>query len=241
VKLIAFSGRKSSGKDTLCRFLRDNAEVLFGEDTEARTYSMAGPIKRLCIDVLGLTHEQCWGTDAQKNTKTRYRWEDLPHYQYVVQEHEARAKTLQQSWESPKGFMTARQVMQEVGTGIFRRMYGDVWAEAAVRAIGHDAHPRLLALINDVRFPNEVAAVQGVNGVVVRLTRAPYVDDEHESEKAMDGFTQYDFVLQNHLMDERASCVALLVALKKAGVVGRVETAGLAGADGEPLFAGARP
>ncbi|GAG82717.1 unnamed protein product [marine sediment metagenome] len=43
-----------------------------------KLYSFASPLKNLCMDILGLTHEQCYGTDDQKNTLTHLKWEDMP-------------------------------------------------------------------------------------------------------------------------------------------------------------------
>jgi hypothetical protein len=285
--IIAFSGRKQGGKGTMCRFLTENAVALFGRpetirfDNEAdgefgsvtirtapsvRTYSMAGPLKQFCHEVLGLSHAQCYGSNDDKNTPTRYRWEDLPHYPRVVQALAGKAaaavdedlrgvpwydrlfaalfngetrKVLvarKQAELAPKGLMTARHVLQEFGTGMIRQMWPDVWNQACLAAIAREKPD--VALIDDVRFPDEAAAVFSAGGYVLRLLRAPFAADEHVSEKAMDGYSDYTAEIANHVLDVRGSCLALAEALFHAGVVDRRVDAGeLVFPDGELLRA----
>src|SRR5688572_15326111 len=42
-----------------------------------KNYNFADPLKEVCIGLLGLTYEQCYGTDEQKNTLTNLRWENM--------------------------------------------------------------------------------------------------------------------------------------------------------------------
>lgn len=266
--ILATSARKQGGKGTLCAFLARNAGVLFGRGPAvptAKVYSMAGPLKRFCHEVLGLTHEQCWGTDADKNSLTRYRWEDLPHYPYVLERVRAEVEELYdrvdgtfpwwdrlidrvlrlrplvvEKWadiRAPKGLMTARQVLQEVGTGIFRRMWADVWNQACVAAIRRD-NPDV-ALIDDVRFPDEAEAVKAAGGLVFRLTRAPFkAADEHASETAMDAYERFDGWVRNHELDARQSCRALVALLRDKLLISEAAATSpaLVGPDGGPLW-----
>lgn len=275
-KIIGFSGRKQSGKGTLCEFLVKNAAAVFGRVKEpqdvlpdlgrppvVKVYSMAGPLKGVCRKVLGLSHTQCYGSDKDKNTTTIYRWCDLPHYPRIIEalrqkvraELEEKVSTYDwfdrlyhrvmgiDAWvenvvwsRAPTGMMTARQVLQEVGTGIFRQMYANVWNEACLRAIREDAPD--VALIDDVRFPDEADAVKGAGGVVIRLTRAPFKGDEHASETAMDQYTGFSRHLANHMLDKTQSCRELLWVLNVLGVVSEdvVGSKSLVGPDGGPLY-----
>ena len=135
---------------------------------------------------MGLSHEQCYGTDEQKNSLTHLKWDDMPG-------NAARSRS---------GAMTARQVLQYVGTNIFRKMYGDVWVNSCLRQIEQEAPD--LAIITDVRFPNEVEAVQKTGGKVMRFTRSPFKDDNHASESSLDknvyDWGKFDFVIDNAKM-----------------------------------------
>lgn len=174
VKIIGLSGKKGSGKTSIARFLRDNAVQLFGHDAVV-IKPLAEPLKRLCIDILGLRPEQVYGTDEEKNTLTRYRWQDLPHFIEIFYRNNGNV---------PTGYMTAREVVQEVGTGIFRRMYSSVWTEACINGIKQSGAD--IGIIDDVRFPNEVDAVQNEGGLVFRLPKdISNGADLHASENSL--------------------------------------------------------
>ena len=174
--IIAFAGRKQSGKTTACEF----AARVFSETVRANSsvYNFADPLKKMCIDIFGLTYEQCYGSDDNKNELVNCLWPD------------SQLK------------MTAREVMQYVGTNVFRKMQHNVWADATIRKIENENLP--LSLIADCRFPNEVAAVKNAGGLVVKLNRNLY-DSTHESETALDSDrydpSNFDLVIHNQDMD----------------------------------------
>lgn len=212
--LVGLIGKKCSGKTSICNFLqRNKTELGF---TDVRKYSFAGPLKELCINILGLSPEQVYGTEEQKNSLTRYKWEDLPHY-YEIKLNVLRNKygtvnnlpslIEEDKIEFPIGFMTAREVLQQVGTEIFRRMYCDIWAEACIRHILKDTENILdksgvLCLIDDMRFPNEVSVVKRTGGKTVKLTRDIYSgQDQHTSETMLDAdkydWSNFDAIIKN--------------------------------------------
>ena len=82
--------------------------------------------------------------------------------------------------------MTAREVLQYVGTDIFRRLDPDIWIKSLLRKIKKD-NPEV-ALVCDVRFENEIVKLQEAGGFIVGLTRDPYEkSDTHSSEKEIEG------------------------------------------------------
>ncbi len=183
--IIGFSGKKKSGKGSACRFLTANAGKLWGEGASVGTFSMAGPLKKVCLELLGLRHEQLYGSNEQKDMPTRYRWEDLPHHARLPGQ--------------PTGIMTGRQVMQHIGT-MFRMLDTDIFVAACLRSI--QASNVQVAFIDDIRFPNEVALVQQAGGVVYRLTRDVFAgQDQHESETKLDrdvyDWNNFDGVIVN--------------------------------------------
>jgi hypothetical protein len=167
--IIAFAGRKQSGKTTSCEFIQS---LLPNQET--KIYNFADPLKQLCINILGLTEEQCYGTDENKN------------------------ETVDCYWPGTDAQMTAREVLQYVGTDVFRRMQNHVWSSATIRLIEKEK-PKL-ALIADCRFPNEVDAVKKAGGMVIKLNRNLY-ESTHESETALDDGnydqSNFDLVIAN--------------------------------------------
>jgi len=188
-RILAFSGRKQSGKSTSGEYVQDLIKK-YDLGIRYKLYSFADPLKQdICMNLLGLSYEQCYGSDDDKNTLTSIRWKDLP--KDIFEQHlEEVAKN---------EYMTARQVMEVVGTGIFRKLKNNVWVDATMIKIQKEAMD--LAIILDNRFPNEVNSVLDSGGFVVRLARDPF-SAQTEAEKALDqnsyDWSKFSLVIQNH-------------------------------------------
>lgn len=230
--IIAFSGRKSSGKNTAGNLILglymgmtdvvhgacmidDNGKLLisdlFGDTNHegifdpyydspdmanflaeyvspnVKLYSFADGLKQdVCINLLGLTWKQCYGTDDDKNSLTDLRWENMPGLK-------------ESKYAKNKGKMSGREVLQYVGTEIFRKMFGDVWAASTLNRIRKD--DSAIAIITDCRFPNEVEYTQKYGGKVVRLTRNQNIKETHASETALDkenfDWAKFDAIVDN--------------------------------------------
>jgi len=189
-KIIAFAGRKQSGKTTCSEFVKS-----LYPNSNVKIYNFADPLKQdICINILGLTQEQCYGEDEAKNEVTSIVWE---------------GKNL-----------TAREVMQFIGTDIFRKMKTDVWASATINKIIHESPD--VAIIADCRFPNEVEAIKNAGGIVIKLTRNPFNSD-HLSEIALDpkyyNQNNFDIILTNHLLSLSHQNEVIYRFLKKKGLL----------------------
>ena len=173
IPIIAFAGRKQSGKTTCSELVLKYCNGVVEPFNGAKIYNFADPLKKdICMNILGLTYEQCYGEDEYKNTLTNIEWEGNK--------------------------LTAREVMQFVGTDLFRKMKNDVWASATIQKIQRE-QPRI-AIIADCRFPNEVEAVKGAGGIVIKLNRDLY-HSNHASEIALDEEnydpSNFDLVIYN--------------------------------------------
>jgi hypothetical protein len=137
-----------------------------------KMYSFADALKWLAVELFDVPEECCFGTEDQKNQKHEHlRWENMPG-------------------EHKSGPMTAREFLQHFGTDMCRRMWEPIWVNKCIKDIKREG--TLLAIIPDVRFPNEVQAIEEADGMVLRLTRHVF-DDNHDSETALDdySFKQY--------------------------------------------------
>lgn len=192
-KVVAFAGRKQSGKTSSCEFVsklftdqyyKHRASIDQNEPAPiglkdyyevSKIYNFADPLKQMCMDIFGITYDQCYGSDESKN------------------------ELVNCYWPKTNAEMTAREVMQYVGTDIFRSMQHNVWADATIRRIEHERMP--FALIADCRFPNEVEAVKNIGGIVIKLNRNLY-ESNHASEIALDeevyDQSNFDFIVNNN-------------------------------------------
>ena len=138
-----------------------------------KLYSFADELKRICVELFGLQPNHVYGTNEEKNTPTHLFWRDMPF-------------TTEQKWMVNAGAdkpMTAREFMQYFGTNVMRQMHGPIWVDHTINTVlGEQTE---LAIIADVRFPNEVESIQRAGGKVIRLTRDK-LRDSHGSEVALD-------------------------------------------------------
>ena len=191
-KLIIITGKAQSGKDTSSAFIKSYIERV-GKSCEI--YPFAYELKRICENLFGLSNDQCWGSNLQKDTKTKFKWSDLPL------DH-AKIATLMRSESRPMlhDNLSAREVMQIWGTDIFRRFDQDCWVRAAINRI--EADNKDFAIISDARFANEIEFSIKYEPIVIRLTRN-ILDHAHESETALD---DYDFTkIKNHHIIDNSS------------------------------------
>jgi hypothetical protein len=244
-RILAFSGKKQSGKNTLCNFLHgyqlksfgviEGFDILedgklivdtmikddngkdqrgMGEIDVTRTdiefsiwamdsvwpfikhYAFATTLKEIAIGLFNIDRELLYGTDEQKNTLLEYKWENMPT-----------------KIKGKSGFMTVREFIQYLGTEIFRKIYPDVWTNKAIADIlSEEPH---FAVVTDVRFENEIKAIQDAGGKVIRLTRSIESEDSHTSELELDNYDGFDAVIDTKNLNIQESCVKLLEILEE--------------------------
>lgn len=170
--VIGIMGDIGSGKTSLATIL---------EGVGFRELSFAKPLKDMCIELFGLKHRHCYGTQADKD-------EPLHHLGPVPE----RLKILGMPWRERVGkTWTGRWVMEYAGTEFGRTIYGDVWIDAAFTALSrqfllgdidatHLLENRYVA--SDVRFRNEGAAIRRRSGQLWRIG----IMDEDGREKVGD-------------------------------------------------------
>ena len=216
MKIIGISGRKQSGKNTVANILhglvlkkkglikdfnidglgqlivlttdskgkedwgqlditrKDAPFVEYAEHNMwpyVKLYSFADTLKWLCTDLFAIPYECVWGTDDQKNQKQEHlRWELMPGHATTKKGY---------------GPMTAREFMQFFGTDICREAFEPIWLRNTINRI--QAEKSEIAIVADVRFPNEAKGIEEVGGQVLRLTRKVF-EDNHSSEIALDDY-----------------------------------------------------
>jgi hypothetical protein len=152
-------------------------------DKHIKVYSFADPLKKdICMNILGLTYEQCYGSDEEKNTLTDLTWDNKQ--------------------------LTGREAMEIIGTNIFRTLKNNVWVEATIKKIKEEKPS--IAIIADCRFPNEADSIKAEGGKVLRLTRNPF-DSSAKAEVALDkdnyDWSNFDYICDNANMDIYNQCM----------------------------------
>jgi len=152
-----------------------------------KNYAFADELKRMAIDLFDVPPECVFGTDQQKNQAQEHlRWENMPG---MFDEQK------RQKWS---GSMTAREFMQFFGSEIMRKMHRPVWINKTLRQISMEQSA--IAIISDVRFPNEAEAIKLAGGIIVKLNRKQKTKDLHQSEEGVDlvDASMIDYNIQNN-------------------------------------------
>lgn len=196
-RFLAISGKKQSGKDSVATHI---ANRLARQSVPVAITHFARPLKDMINSVFGIPSELLYGTDQQKDTETYLKWEDIAE--------EIRKSNSKDSWGGgfkipvPRsGFMTVREVLQVVGTDIFRKQIKDtVWAEVPFRK---DWGRIELVIIPDCRFPNEIEVLRQNDGNALRIVRPGILTDGHSSETALDNyeFNRNDVIVNDSTLD----------------------------------------
>jgi len=79
---------------------------------------------------------------------------------------------------------TVRRILQIVGSDWFRQIDPDWWVNKWQAQVLESRAE--IILVGDVRFANEVQAIGAAGGKTIRLLRAPFPEDQHSSETALD-------------------------------------------------------
>lgn len=144
-------------------------------DKYIKIYNFADTLKQnLCMNIFGMSYEQCYGSDEDKNSMTDLYWEGKQ--------------------------LSAREAMQIIGTDLCRKLKNNVWIDATMSLILQES-PKL-AIITDCRFPDEVTAVKNSGGRVIRLTRNIH-HSEHISETSLDK-ENYDWNNFSYILDNQS-------------------------------------
>jgi hypothetical protein len=206
-KFITLAGKKQVGKDTSAsiikklidshvdelthdKIVKDGLHGPTGLEPRVHIVHFADALKDACVLIFGI-NRQDMETEEGKKKLTDICWPvsikvDMP------------GGEIRDVWypESNSKFMTVREVLQFVGTDLFRnQMDPDVWVKSVYRKQYWNDD---IVIVADCRFPNE-AAFAKQHGLLVRLDRNNGLGgDQHVSERALDSYTDYDAVIDNN-------------------------------------------
>lgn len=186
--IVAFGGKKRSGKDTACRLVHEFKDEISGAKRPietVQTFAFADRLKEAMAVMYGYNERQLDG--------------DLKE---VV---------------DPRTGETPRQGLQQLGTDIIRNQYdGEVWLNATFRDMRYYLPD--LALVSDLRFPNELHSINRFASASTYLLKRDVIenDDDHSSETALEGCeSDFDGVISNNqTIDDLADSITSSVRFR---------------------------
>ena len=179
-KLIAFAGRKRSGKDLLSNAIVEHNTTVNKKNTIILT--VAAYLKNMCCDLLTIDNSTLleWkDSDKIFSIKPNDRWFNLissrtaiPKKDIIKELHEIEITNV-------------RQLLQILGTDIIRK-YNPNWHIDCLTKDILDYRETHDIIIDDVRFPNERKAVEDLGGTVYFIIRPDCFDiSNHISETSL--------------------------------------------------------
>lgn len=166
--IFSLSGKKQSGKSTACEGLK---QILTTEYEIHQDYiteiSFAEALKQIVIDCFIPWEMTVKDLDLEVNKNMLL----------------------------PCG-KTIREVLQIVGTDMFRDLWEDCWINIVKKKLQKAKDDEYkYAIVTDTRFPNEADMLGNMDAYLFRFTRAPLAD-YHISETALDAY-MFDYIVDN--------------------------------------------
>lgn len=196
--LIGISGHKQSGKNTVASMLQyllyckaHNIVSLY-EDWKLGNYKSDWIIKsfaenlKKCISII-------FNIDPENLEKEEFKCQKIPKI---------------------FGDYTWREVLQKVGTDLFRNQFNiNIWVNSLASYYNGENW-----IISDVRFPNEVDFITKNKGIVIRVSRNKVLyNDKHISETILDDFKGFNYGITNNgsLHDLFIACNFLVSSISR--------------------------
>jgi hypothetical protein len=189
--LIALCGRKRTGKESVYK-------LMYQHVVDPKEFQFATPLKKYCIDVLGLTHEQCYGNDAARESLTRYTWNEIAEHIRVKYK------------KNPEDRLTARDVLQIVGTDLMRNevqaivdlseqnAFGPPLISRLYRETGLvDPHTSESALDSQDIRPNQRSITPGDHPHLIQRGYTQVLSNLWQGDRR-NNKTYYDFLIDNN-------------------------------------------
>jgi hypothetical protein len=179
---------------------------------KVKQISFAKPLKDFCGEAFNIPKQNLYGSDADKN------------YPLCTWGEVFTGLCLRKYGKRDRDLLSSREILQVVGTDVMRlghleflqneyvaecnhflakkfgrgtKPFGTIWIDLALMDIKVlQANNELdIAVISDVRFHNERAAIANAGGVLIRLYRDTGCDDSipHPSELELDEMRDEDF------------------------------------------------
>ncbi|MHA2063122.1 MAG: deoxynucleotide monophosphate kinase family protein [Candidatus Thorarchaeota archaeon] len=211
-QFITLAGKKQVGKDTsagiICKFLTSDEFKFYVDETGEVRLRMSvgcGPLgeggfhrvhivhfadalKKACNIIFGIPLEDM-ETEEGKQKLTHVRWPQHADGDHGYVPFSAEDGDVER-------FMTVREILQFVGTDLFRNQIDpDVWVESVFRQPWNEDD---IIIIADARFPNE-AEIARKHGLLINIVRSTGLEsDGHKSETALAEYTDYHYTVHNN-------------------------------------------
>lgn len=196
--IVALSGKKKSGKDTVANFLV--------KDQGFTKLSLATPLKDLIIKVFRIDPNLLYDDEKKDNELDGYITIDYSHLdemraiiteEWGVNINYETRENIEEYFG--KEIKTPRQLMQVIGTDIIRNEINDeIFINLLVEKMKSiQTH----IVVADVRLENERSKLLELGAIMALVKRDinKIVEDDHISENDLGNEDEYDLIIENNI------------------------------------------
>lgn len=186
--IIGISGKAGSGKDTV-------GDYLLRSNLVQAKIPLAKSLKDLCSKLFGIPNDYMYDN---KEKETHIKVTD-----WLCDNSQLGSERIGTN-------LTVREVLQYFGTDVVRSFHSSVWTDMFLRSCKeYDS-----VVCTDVRFVDEVEAIQKSGGLVIRLTRNTS-HMSHCSENVLDDYKNFDIVYNNIGETPKETCENIKTILEE--------------------------
>ena len=201
--LIGMSGKKTSGKDTVCTIIEaidvyynTRFEHTIGLHEFVNQCLFEGRLNSLSTfrDIVTTWNRESF---AKRLRSCLYTITGDDRIFALDDETKNSLSTIK---DAEGNYYTIRQLLQKFGTEVGRNISSNLWVDALMndyikaKSDGYEED----WIVTDVRFQNEANAIRENGGILIRINRNTGLNDTHISETALDDYKDFDLVIDNN-------------------------------------------
>lgn len=174
-RIIAFAGRKRSGKSMLAKGMREYSSNIV-------IVTIADNLKFLCCKLLNRTYDEL---NQMKDDGTIFEVKVDDYWVSTIKRELNISDDIIRKEIGGHIFTNVREVLQIIGTDLIRKYSPDWHIDKTIERINSYGDDKII-VVDDVRFPNEKRKIEEIGGDVYFIIRPNNWDvSNHPSEKAL--------------------------------------------------------
>ena len=174
-RIIAFAGRKRSGKSMLAKGMREYSSNIV-------IVTIADNLKFLCCKLLNRTYDEL---NQMKDDGTIFEVKVDDYWVSTIKRELNISDNIIRKEIGGRIFTNVREVLQIIGTDLIRKYSPDWHIDKTIERINSYGDDKII-VVDDVRFPNEKRKIEEIGGDVYFIIRPNNWDvSNHPSEIAL--------------------------------------------------------
>ena len=192
LKIIGFSGKIKSGKDTAATYL---SSLFLKSYLYINTISFGDALKEYVAALYNLDIKLLYSQEG-KNTiipgYIKYKLQSGDNFNFEIIP-DNKSKLLANTYQ-----VTIRDALIYHGNKL-RNLNSDIWINYVKNRINFsDLAENDVIIIPDVRYKNEAKFIKDNNGILIRLNRDASPKINNPSERELDHYKHFDYIIDNN-------------------------------------------